>query len=103
MAIQKNIKRTNDFISRDYVHILVLADVQKKKKLRKLLNSCMLIMILREYSFTTQNSKYNGKDGTPKIYKLGSNAEGFETKPRQVKHIAFNLIQLYAKEDSTKV
>jgi transcription-repair coupling factor (superfamily II helicase) len=23
--------------------------------------------------------------------------EGFETKPRQVKHIAFNLIQLYAK------
>jgi len=45
-------------------------------------------------------SKYNGKDGTPpKIYKLGSNAWKLlkqKTKAR-VKHIAFNLIQLYAK------
>ncbi|MFS1520147.1 transcription-repair coupling factor [Flavobacterium covae] len=45
-------------------------------------------------------SKYNGKDGTPpKIYKLGSNAWKTlkqKTKAR-VKHIAFNLIQLYAK------
>lgn len=45
-------------------------------------------------------SKYNGKDGTPpKIYKLGSNAWKIlkqKTKAR-VKHIAFNLIQLYAK------
>lgn len=45
-------------------------------------------------------SKYNGKDGTvPKIYKLGSNAWKAltqKTKAR-VKHIAFNLIQLYAK------
>ena len=45
-------------------------------------------------------SKYNGKDGTPpKIYKLGSNAWKVlkqKTKTR-VKHIAFNLIQLYAK------
>ncbi|WP_414654159.1 transcription-repair coupling factor [Flavobacterium sp. UBA2787] len=45
-------------------------------------------------------SKYNGKDGTPpKIYKLGSNAWKVlkqKTKAR-VKHIAFNLIQLYAK------
>lgn len=45
-------------------------------------------------------SKYNGKDGAPpKIYKLGSNAWKLlkqKTKAR-VKHVAFNLIQLYAK------
>ncbi|HNP33157.1 MAG TPA: transcription-repair coupling factor [Flavobacterium sp.] len=45
-------------------------------------------------------SKYTGKDGAPpKIYKLGSNAWKTlkqKTKAR-VKHIAFNLIQLYAK------
>jgi transcription-repair coupling factor (superfamily II helicase) len=45
-------------------------------------------------------SKFNGKDGTPpKIYKVGSNAWKIlkqKTKAR-VKHIAFNLIQLYAK------
>ncbi|WP_298148752.1 transcription-repair coupling factor [Flavobacterium sp.] len=45
-------------------------------------------------------SKFNGKDGAvPKIYKLGSNAWKTlkqKTKAR-VKHIAFNLIQLYAK------
>lgn len=45
-------------------------------------------------------SKYNGKDGVPpKIYKLGSSAWKTlkqKTKAR-VKHIAFNLIQLYAK------
>jgi transcription-repair coupling factor (superfamily II helicase) len=45
-------------------------------------------------------SKFNGKDGTPpKIYKLGSNAWKVlkqKTKAR-VKHIAYNLIQLYAK------
>lgn len=45
-------------------------------------------------------SKFNGKDGSPpKIYKLGSNAWKVlkqKTKAR-VKHIAFNLIQLYAK------
>ena len=45
-------------------------------------------------------AKYNGKDGAPpKIYKLGSNAWKVlkqKTKAR-VKHIAFNLIQLYAK------
>ncbi|WP_394343607.1 transcription-repair coupling factor [Flavobacterium piscinae] len=45
-------------------------------------------------------SKYNGKDGTPpKIYKLGSNAwKALKQKTKaRVKHIAFNLIQLYAK------
>ncbi len=45
-------------------------------------------------------SKYNGKDGAPpKIYKLGSNAWKIlkqKTKAR-VKHVAFSLIQLYAK------
>lgn len=44
--------------------------------------------------------KFNGKDGAPpKIYKLGSPAWKLlkqKTKAR-VKHIAFNLIQLYAK------
>ncbi|CCG54465.1 Transcription-repair coupling factor [Flavobacterium indicum GPTSA100-9 = DSM 17447] len=45
-------------------------------------------------------SKYNGKDGAPpKIYKLGSNAwKALKQKTKaRVKHIAFNLIQLYAK------
>ena len=45
-------------------------------------------------------SKYNGKDGTPpKIYKLGSNAwKALKQKTKaRVKHIAFNLIKLYAK------
>lgn len=45
-------------------------------------------------------AKYNGKDGTPpKIYKLGSNAwKALKQKTKaRVKHIAFNLIQLYAK------
>lgn len=45
-------------------------------------------------------AKYTGKDGIPpKIYKLGSNAWKVlkqKTKAR-VKHVAFNLIQLYAK------
>jgi transcription-repair coupling factor (superfamily II helicase) len=44
-------------------------------------------------------SKYTGKDGHRKIYKLGSNAWKVlkqKTKAR-VKNIAFNLIQLYAK------
>jgi transcription-repair coupling factor (superfamily II helicase) len=45
-------------------------------------------------------SKYNGKDGAPpKIYKLGSSAwKALKQKTKaRVKHIAFNLIQLYAK------
>ncbi|QBN19393.1 transcription-repair coupling factor [Flavobacterium nackdongense] len=50
-------------------------------------------------------AKYNGKDGTPpKIYKVGSNAWKIlkqKTKAR-VKHIAFNLIQLYAKRKLEK-
>jgi len=45
-------------------------------------------------------SKFNGKEGVPpKIYKLGSNAwKALKQKTKaRVKHIAFNLIQLYAK------
>jgi len=45
-------------------------------------------------------SKYNGKDGAPpKIYKLGSNAwKALKQKTKaRVKHIAYDLIQLYAK------
>ncbi len=45
-------------------------------------------------------SKFNGKEGIPpKIYKLGSNAwKALKQKTKaRVKHIAFNLIQLYAK------
>lgn len=50
-------------------------------------------------------SKYNGKDGAvPKIYKLGSNAwKALKQKTKaRVKHIAFNLIQLYAKRRTEK-
>ncbi len=50
-------------------------------------------------------TKYNGKDGKPpKVYKLGSNAWKTlkqKTKAR-VKHIAFNLIKLYAKRKTQK-
>ncbi|PKD20735.1 transcription-repair coupling factor [Salegentibacter salinarum] len=45
-------------------------------------------------------SKYNGKDGKePKIFKLGSNAwKKLKQKTKaRVKHIAYNLIELYAK------
>jgi len=45
-------------------------------------------------------SKYNGKDGkAPKIYKLGSNVwKNLKKKTKaRVKHIAYNLIELYAK------
>ena len=45
-------------------------------------------------------SKFNGKDGKPpKVYKLGSGAwKKIKQKTKaQVKHIAFNLIKLYAK------
>ncbi|GAA4803167.1 transcription-repair coupling factor [Litoribaculum gwangyangense] len=50
-------------------------------------------------------TKFNGKDGKPpKIYKLGSNAWKTlkeKTKSR-VKHVAFNLIKLYAKRKTEK-
>ena len=50
-------------------------------------------------------TKFNGKDGKPpKVYKLGSNAWKTlkqKTKAR-VKHVAFNLIKLYAKRKTQK-
>ena len=50
-------------------------------------------------------AKYNGKDGkAPKIYKLGS-SQWKKTKQKtkaRVKHIAYNLIQLYAKRKLQK-
>ena len=50
-------------------------------------------------------SKYAGKDGkTPKLFKLGSGAwKKLKQKTKsRVKHIAFNLIQLYAKRREQK-
>jgi len=50
-------------------------------------------------------SKFNGKDGKPpKIYKLGSGAwKKIKQKAKaRVKHIAFNLINLYAKRKLEK-
>ncbi|MEN8777371.1 MAG: transcription-repair coupling factor [Polaribacter sp.] len=50
-------------------------------------------------------SKFNGKDGkAPKIYKLGSGAwKKIKQKTKaRVKHVAFNLIQLYAKRKLQK-
>lgn len=50
-------------------------------------------------------AKFNGKDGTPpKIYKVGSGAwKALKQKTKaRVKHIAFNLIQLYAKRRTEK-
>ncbi len=50
-------------------------------------------------------SKFNGKDGKPpKVYKLGSAAwKKIKQKTKaRVKHIAFNLIQLYAKRKLQK-
>ncbi|QHI37873.1 Transcription-repair-coupling factor [Kordia antarctica] len=50
-------------------------------------------------------SKFNGKDGKPpKIYKLGSGAwKKLKQKTKaRVKHIAYNLIELYAKRRTQK-
>ena len=50
-------------------------------------------------------SKFSGKDGkAPKIYKLGSGAwKKIKQKTKaRVKHVAFNLIQLYAKRKLQK-
>ncbi|MGB0777429.1 MAG: transcription-repair coupling factor [Flavobacteriaceae bacterium] len=50
-------------------------------------------------------SKFNGKDGKPpKVYKLGSGAwKKLKAKTKsRVKHIAFNLIKLYAKRKLQK-
>jgi len=50
-------------------------------------------------------SKYNGKDGkVPKVHKLGSNVwKKLKQKTKaRVKHIAYNLIELYAKRKLQK-
>ena len=50
-------------------------------------------------------TKYNGKDGkAPKVHKLGSNVwQKLKQKTKsRVKHIAYNLIQLYAKRKLQK-
>lgn len=50
-------------------------------------------------------AKYNGKEGiAPKVHKLGSNVwKNLKNKTKaRVKHIAFNLIQLYAKRKLQK-
>ncbi|MFV0539918.1 MAG: transcription-repair coupling factor, partial [Aestuariibaculum sp.] len=50
-------------------------------------------------------TKFNGKDGKPpKVYKLGSKAWKTlkEKTKNRVKHIAFNLIKLYAKRKAEK-
>jgi transcription-repair coupling factor (superfamily II helicase) len=50
-------------------------------------------------------SKYNGKDGkAPKVHKLGSNVwKKLKQKTKaRVKHIAYNLIELYAKRKLQK-
>jgi len=50
-------------------------------------------------------SKYNGKDGkAPKLYKLGSGAwKKLKQKTKsRIKHIAYNLIELYAKRKMQK-
>jgi len=50
-------------------------------------------------------SKYSGKDGkAPKVYKLGSGAwKKLKQKTKsRIKHIAYNLIQLYAKRKMQK-
>ncbi|MGV8946755.1 MAG: transcription-repair coupling factor [Lutibacter sp.] len=50
-------------------------------------------------------SKYNGKDGTaPKLHKLGSGAwKALKQKTKsRIRHIAFNLIELYAKRKMQK-
>ena len=50
-------------------------------------------------------SKYNGKDGAPpKLFKLGSGAwEKLKQKTKtRIRHIAFNLIELYAKRKIQK-
>jgi transcription-repair coupling factor (superfamily II helicase) len=43
-------------------------------------------------------SKYNGKENASQNLQIGVEClEDFKTKKARVKHIAFNLIQLYAK------
>ena len=80
-------------------------DVQgKKQEAIKLIYGDRDILYVSIHSLH-KISKFNGKDGkTPKIYKLGSGAwKKIKQKTKaRVKHIAFNLIQLYAKRKLQK-
>ncbi len=76
----------------------------KKQEAIKLLYGERDILYLSIHSLH-KITKFNGKDGKPpKVYKLGSKAWKTlkeKTKAR-VKHIAFNLIKLYAKRKTKK-
>ena len=93
----------------DYVthmdHGIEKIDVQgKKQEAIKLVYGERDILYVSIHSLH-KISKFNGKDGkTPKIYKLGSGAwKKIKQKTKaRVKHIAFNLIQLYAKRKLQK-
>ena len=76
----------------------------KKQEAIKLIYGERDILYLSIHSLQ-KITKFNGKDGKPpKIYKLGSKAWKTlkqKTKAR-VKHVAFNLIKLYAKRKTEK-
>ena len=80
-------------------------DVEGKKKEAIKLVYCERDVLYLSIDSLHKITKYNGKDGKPpKIYKLGSNAWKTlkqKTKAR-VKHVAFNLIKLYAKRKTEK-
>ena len=109
------LKELNNLVIGDYVtHIdhgigrfggLQKIDVEgKKQEAIKLVYGERDVLYLSIHSLH-KITKFNGKDGKPpKIYKLGSTAWKTlkeKTKSR-VKHIAFNLIKLYAKRKTEK-
>jgi transcription-repair coupling factor (superfamily II helicase) len=110
-----SLKELNNLVIGDYVtHIdhgigkfggLQKIDVEgKKQEAIKLIygdRDILYISIHALYKIT----KFNGKDGkAPKIHKLGSNVwNKLKQKAKsRVKHIAYNLIQLYAKRKMQK-
>ena len=80
-------------------------DVEGKKQEAIKLVYCERDVLYLSIHSLHKITKFNGKDGKPpKIYKLGSNAWKTlkqKTKAR-VKHVAFNLIKLYAKRKTEK-
>ena len=109
------LKEINNLVIGDYVtHIdhgigkfggLQKIDVDgKKQEAIKLLYGDRDILYVSIHSLH-KISKFNGKDGkAPKIYKLGSGAwKKIKQKTKaNVKHIAYNLIELYAKRKLQK-
>jgi len=110
-----NLKELNSLTVGDYVtHIdhgigkfggLQKIDVEgKKQEAIKLFYGDRDILYVSIHSLH-KISKFNGKDGkAPKIHKLGSGVwKKIKQKTKaRVKHIAFNLIQLYAKRKLQK-